>query len=213
MENKESNVVREQKTLKRLEFDKYVQSFKKLSNSKKIFFIAIPVFLVILFVLLKKNSFSPFINISSQTGEKNTTKQLQKKEETLGLPLQPGVICAGLGKYSFQMDSASTPVVESDKALMLQSESGILLITKGNVKIEDVLKGHNIVFEKDSDTYSFELSSKLSSEIPEGTPISAMSMKKGDYTISILYNQAEKERAGKTFQTISSTIKGGCPGA
>lgn len=146
-------------------------------------------------------------------GKTNTTEQSQSEKETFALPLKSGVVCAGLGNYSFQMDSPSSPIAESDKALILQTKNGLLLISKGEIKIENILKEQGIPFEKEGDTYVFSLSSKLGSEAPSGTRVSAMSIKKDDYTISLLYNLTDKERAEKTFKTVVSSIKGGCPGA
>lgn len=143
-------------------------------------------------------------------GKTSTIEQSQSEKDVFALPLKSGIVCAGLGNYSFQMDSKSSPIAESDKALILQSKSGLLFITKGEIKIEEVLKENNIPFQKVDNAYVFSLSSKLSSEIPSDTPVSAMSIKKGDYTISLLYNLTDKEKAEKTFKTIVDSIKGGC---
>ena len=201
MEKKIAITNEEQKTKKRLGIDKYVQSFKKLPNTKKLIFTAFPIVLITLFVFLKLN-----INVSTkQDGQMKTTQKSQTEEDRFALPLKSGIVCAGLGNYSFQMDFTSSPIAESDKALILQSESGLLLISKGEIKIEEVLKERSIPFEKEGDTYIFSLSSSDS-------PVSAMSIKKGDYTISLLYNPTDKEKAEKTLQTVVSSIKGGCSG-
>lgn len=186
------------------------QWFKSKSPFKKV--LTVFAGIAILFVIYVASVLVRYKDIPIN-GKTNTAEQTQSEERIFALPLTSGMVCAGLGKYSFQMDSTSSPIVESDKALILQSESGLLLITKGEVKIEEVLKEHTIPFEKKGDTYIFMLSSKLSSDIPSDAPVSAMSVKKGDYTISLLYNPTDKQKAEKMFQAVVASIKGGCSDA
>ncbi|OGG07426.1 hypothetical protein A2872_02385 [Candidatus Gottesmanbacteria bacterium RIFCSPHIGHO2_01_FULL_42_12] len=151
----------------------------------------LPILLVCLLVL----GLLAFFKLSG--GQKS-----ESEKETFALPLKSGVVCAGLGNFSFQMDSRSSPIAESDRALILQSASGLLLVTKKEIKIDEILKEQNVPFEKTGDSYVFSLSSE--------TPVSAMSSKKGEYTISLLHDSSAKEKAQRTFQTVVNSIKGGC---
>lgn len=181
--------------------------FKSQSRFKKalVIFAGISIlFVVYIASLLVRYKYLP---INDKT---NIAEQSQREKDTPTSTQKSGVMCAGIGNYSFQMDTASAPIAESDKALILQSKSGLLLISKGEVKIEEILKKQNIPFEKVGNTYVFSLSSTLSSDISADSQASVMSVKKGEYTISLLYSPTDKLKAEKTFQAVVASIKGGC---
>lgn len=189
--------------------NKYIQSFQKLPNTKKLIFAVVPIALIILLALLNLN-----INTSTKPNEQTTeTQKSQPKESRFALPLKPGVVCSGLGNYSFRMDSESSPIAESDTSYALTSESGFLLIAKGNLKLEDILKSNNVLFEKKGETYEYELSSKWSSEIPPDKPLLVLSVKKGEYMISLFSDLSKKIKAQETFNTVVDSIRGGCTNA
>ncbi len=152
-------------------------------------------------------------NDPSINGKTNTTEQSQSEEKAFALPLKSGVVCSGLGNFSFNLDVPSSPVTEDDKHIALTTSNGFLLIAKKTETIQNLLKKYNIEYKKDGNNYIYQLTSNMDKEISEGSPILAKSVESSDFIISIFFDLAKTQEATATLKTIKDSIQGGCKSA
>lgn len=150
---------------------------------------------------------------SSTSGRTNTTQGPQAEENRFTLPLKPGVVCSGPGNFSFNLDVSSSPVTEDDNHIALTTNHGFLLIAKKTETIQNLLKKYDIEYKKDGDNYTYQLTSAMDKEIPEGSPILAKSVESNNFIISIFFDAAKNGEATATLKIIKESIQGGCKSA
>lgn len=122
-------------------------------------------------------------------------------------------VCAPTGNFSFLLDVPFAPISEDEDHIALTTVNGLLVVGKKTSTAPDILKKYNITYKKEGNFYVYQLTNELDPEISINNPVSAQSLEKDEFIISLFYDPSKKEQVTTTLKKINESFKGGCNNA
>ncbi|MBI4067314.1 hypothetical protein HY407_02930 [Candidatus Gottesmanbacteria bacterium] len=141
-----------------------------------------------------------------QMAETVEEKEIQGFEEFASLPA--GVVCGSEKKFSFQMNTSYTIMSDNGKGISMLTDFGLVTVATGESFI-DRLKDFGVTYEKDGDTYFYEIPASGSAQGRTDKRF-GMSQAKDGWLVSVFYTKENEGGAKQIFSSVLESLKDGC---
>ncbi|MBI4130405.1 hypothetical protein HY468_03755 [Candidatus Roizmanbacteria bacterium] len=141
-----------------------------------------------------------------QMAEIGGEKEIQGFEEFASLPA--GMVCSSEKKFSLQMNIPYTIMSDNEKGIAILTDSGLVTVAMGKSFL-DRLKDFGVTYEKDGDTYFYEIPSSGSAQGVSDKQL-GMSQVKDQWLVSVFYTKEYEEGAEQIFSSLLESLKNGC---